>query len=58
MNTFISSNYSLVKDNLIIIQVKAKNSIGWALDYSDENIVGVQVITVPDVPSNPPRKGS
>lgn len=54
MNTFISSNYSLVKDDLIIIQVKSKNSKGWALDYSDENIAGVVVMTVPDPPLNPP----
>lgn len=58
MNAFISSNYSLVKDDLIILRVKAKNSNGWALDYSDENIVGVLVMTVPDAPVNPPRKGS
>lgn len=58
MSTFLTSNFSLVKDDLIVVQVKGKNDLGWATDWSPENIIGVLVMTVPDTPSNKPRKGA
>jgi len=38
MSVFLT-NYTLVKDDLIEIKVKAKNDYGWALLYSPENII-------------------
>lgn len=46
MSVFTSSDYNLVLGDLIVVKVRAKNSIDYG-DFSEANLVGALVLTKP-----------
>lgn len=44
--------YSLEYNDLVVAKIKARNSIGWASSYSDENSVGAKIQVLPNQMAN------
>lgn len=45
--------YNLVYGDLVVAKVKARNSIGWSVEYSDENTVGAHIQVLPSKMGDP-----
>lgn len=45
--------YSLVYNDLVVAKIRARNSIGWANEYSEENTDGAKIQVLPSQMAEP-----